>query len=293
MNPELALARVEGTRLLRNPFVWLAVIPSAMWVNEAKAALDRREAEDLVYLLSGYALLLPGFAALGVTILAVLRSRVTHADDLLDTLPVRPAQRSVAHGASTAANALYGAVIIAATYLYLWPSSTPGYFSDDSTPSILEVPRPNVAQMLQGPIALAAVAAGVVALVRWVPTWLVALPLFFLLFIQGLWFGIFNGESTSWFTWLWPLSTGIVQDGWVGGCGEGEDCQMLLTGFDQTTPWWHLGYLLALGGWFITIAVLRHRRDRATWTAFAVTLAATIGLALVQTAVHMRPLYTQ
>ena len=293
MNAELALARVEGTRLLRSPLVWLAVIPSAMWVNEAKAGLDRREAEDLVYLLNGYALLLPGFVVVVVTILAVLRSRVAHADDLLDTLPVGRAQRSVAHGWSTAANALYGAVIIAAAYLYLWPSSTPGSFSDDSIPSILEVPRPNVAQMLQGPIALAAVAASVVALVRWVPTWLVAVPLFFLLFIQGLWFGMFNGESTSWFTWLWPLSTGIIQDGWVGGCGEGEACQMLLTGFDRTTPWWHLGYLVALGVWFITVAVLRHRRDRAAWTAFAVTLAATVALALIQAAVHMRPLYTQ
>ncbi len=293
MNAELALARVEGTRLLRNPLVWLAVIPSALWVSEAKAGLDRREAEDLVYLLNGYALLLPGFAAVVVTTLAVLRSRVAHADDLLDTLPVGRAQRSVAHGWSTAASALYGVIIIAAAYLFLWPSSAPGFFSDDSAPSILEVSRPNVAQMLQGPIALAAVAAGVVALVRWVPTWLVAVPLFFLLFIQGLWFGIFNGESTSWFTWLWPLSTGVVQDGWIGGCGEGEACQMLLTGFDRTTPWWHLGYLLALGVWFVTIAVLRHRRDRAVWTAFAVSLAATIGFVLIQAAVYMRPLYTQ
>ena len=293
MNAELTLARVEGTRLLRNPFVWFAVIPSAMWVNEAKAVLDRREAEEIVYLLTGYALLLPGFAAVVVTVLAVLRSRVAHADDLLDTLPVGRAQRSIAHGWSTAASALYSAVIIAAAYLYLWPSSTPGLFSEDSTPHVLDVPRPNVAQMLQGPIALAAVAAGVVALVRWVPTWLVAVPLFFLLFVQGLWFGIFNGESTSWFTWLWPLSTGIVHDGYVGGCGEGEACQLLLTGFDRTTPWWHLGYLLALGVWFITIAVVRHRRDRAAWTAFAVSLAATAGFALIQAAVHMRPLYTQ
>ena len=132
MNAEFALARVEGIHLLRNPFVWLAVIPSAMWVNEAKAGLDRRDAEDLVYLLNGYSLVLPGFAAVVVTILAVLRSRLAHADDLLDTLPVGRAQRSVAHGWSTAANALYGAVIIAAAYLYMWPSSTPGFFSDDS-----------------------------------------------------------------------------------------------------------------------------------------------------------------
>ena len=103
MNAEFALARVEGTRLVRNPLVWLAVIPSAMWVNDAKAALNQREADDLVYLFTGYAVLLPGFATVVVTILAVLRSRLANADEMLDTLPVGRAQRSVAHGWSTAA----------------------------------------------------------------------------------------------------------------------------------------------------------------------------------------------
>jgi len=291
MNAEFALARVEGTRLLRNPLVWLAVIPSALWVNSAKAALDRREAENIIHLFTGYAVLLPGFATLIVTILAVLRSRLANADELLDTLPVTRAQRSVAHGWSTAANALYGAVIIAAAYLYLRPSSRPGLYPE-AAPPVFEAPRPNIAQMLQGPVALAAVAAGVIALVRWIPTWLVAVPLFFSLAVQGLFFGTYNGVSTSWVTWLWPLSNGIVQDGWIdSGCGTATGtCQLLLTGFDRTTPWWHLGYLLALGVWSVTIAVLRHRRDMLAWTAFAVSLVATIGFALIQAAVYTRPL---
>ena len=293
MNAEFALARVEGTRLLRNPLVWLATIPSVMLVRGAKTTLEWGEAENIVHVCTGFVLLLPGFATVVVTILAVLRSRLARADDLLDTLPVGRARRSVAHGWSTAANALFGGVIIAAAFLYLRPSSTPGAFSSDSTPAVLQAPLPTIAQMLQGPVALAVVAAGVVALVRWVPTWLVAVPLFFLLFLQGLWFGIFNGEPTSWFTWVWPLSTGVVQDGWIGGCGEGEACQLLLTGFDRTTPWWHLGYLLALGVWLIAVAVLRHRRDRVVWTTFAISLAATVGLAVIQAAVHMRPIYTQ
>ena len=295
MNAEFALARVEGRRLLRNPLVWLAVTPSAMLVNSAKAALDRGEAENIIHLFTGYAVLVPGFATVIVTILAVLRSRLAHVDELLDTLPVTRPQRSVAHGWSTVANAMYGAVIIAAAYLYVRPSSMPGFYSDHVAPAVVAVPRPNIAQMLQGPIALAAVAAGVVALVRWIPTWLVVVPLFFLLFIQGLFLGIFNGVPTSWVTWLWPLSNGIVHDGWIEhGCGrETGNCQLVITGFDRTTPWWHLGYLLSLWVWFISLAVLRHRRDRVAWTAFAISLAATVGLAAIQAAVYMRPIYTQ
>ena len=290
---ELAIARVEGTRLLRNPFVWLAVVPSAMWASDTKRALDDGEAEDVVHVLTGYLLLLPGFATIVVVVLAVLRSRSAHADDLLDTLPVGRAQRSVAHGWSTAANALFGALIMAAAFVYLWPSSTLGPFAEDATLPWLEAPRPNVAQLLQGPIALAAVTAGVVALVRWVPTWLVLVPLPFLLMLQGLWFGMFNAATPSWFTWLWPLANGVVHDGYIGGCDEGGTCSLLLTGFDRTTPWWHIGYLLSLGTWFVTIAVLRNRRDRTAWTAFVVSLTTTVGFAIVQAAVYVRPLYTQ
>lgn len=286
MTAELHLARAEGRRLLTNPFVWLALIPTVMWAHGAKG--DPDESTDPYYLLVGYGLMLPGFVIAVVTILAVLRSRATGADGLLDTMPVGRDRRSVAHGYSVLAGAIVGGVLTLGLYVYFRPSTPILIRRLDTIPYILPVPRPNVAQLLQGPLAIAAVCAFVVALVRWVPTWLVAVPLFFLVFVQGLAAGIWDAIPTSPLSWLWPLATGVVQKGWTG-CGEFESCMLRLSGYDQATPWWHLAYLLALGAWFVTIAVLRHRRDRAAWTAFAITLAAVVMFAVVQGVVYVQP----
>ena len=58
MFPELALARTEGIRLLRNPLVWLAMAATANMVRGADSSSGSVDERYLA--LVGYALVLPG-----------------------------------------------------------------------------------------------------------------------------------------------------------------------------------------------------------------------------------------
>ena len=80
----------------------------------------------------------------------------------------------------------------------------------------------------------------VVALVRWVPSWLVLLPItFLLLLVQGLWVGMWHGAPTQGRRWVFPLNSGVVNGKWVGCTPESAVCELPVSGFDTTTPWWH------------------------------------------------------
>lgn len=282
-SPEAQLARVEGTRLLRNPAVWLAIVPTAQWIRSESGS-----PEDEYLLLVGFGLLLPGLAVLAHLVLAVLRTRSQRTDWLLDAVPVGRDRITVGHGLSTLAGGLLGLAVIVATYLAFRPPLVIG-MGDGSVAA--RFPRPNLAQLLQGPMALVAVSAFAIALVRWVPSWLVLLPLAFLALVQGVALGVFFGEATgSLRTWLWPLSTGVVHGEW-DGCGTDDAfCDLPVSGFDQTTPWWHLGYLASLAVVFVAVAVLRHRRDRAAWIALGVSIVAVVAFAIGQ-AVVLEPYY--
>ncbi len=280
-NSEVELARVEGIRLLRNPAVWIAFIPSAMWSIASLTADDTHEGRLIV--LVGYPLLIPGFVIVVHAILATLRSRFSSTDELLTTVPVGPDRRSVAHGASGLAGFALALVASVAVYLVVWPGATLGpgnsYFRG------VVIPSPNIAQVLQGPFALLAVTAFAIALVRWIPTWLVIVPFAFLTFVQGVFLGVFFGSPTGTGTWWWPLATGVVQGEWIG-CGEFDAvCDLPVSGFDRVTPWWHLAYLAAVAVFFVVVAVLRHRRDRTAWITFAVALVTVLALGLVQVVV--------
>ena len=136
-------------------------------------------------------------------------------------------------------------------------------------------------------MALVAMTTFVVALVRWIPSWLVLLPLAFVLLVQGVFLGVFFGVPTGNATWWFPLASGVVHGEWIG-CGETDSvCDLPVSGFDRVTPWWHLAYLVAISAFFVVAAVLRHRRDRTTWCAFAAALAAVVALAIVQVVVSV------
>jgi hypothetical protein len=271
------LAWAEGRRILRNPVLWVSLLAVAEWFRRADLP---SAAEDRLFLLVGYGLLLPGFVMVIATVFAVLRGRLEHAEPLLGTLAVGPDRRSIGHVWSTLAGGAVAMLVIAAIAIALPARDPLGVWVNDGQPVI--VPRPNLAQMLQGPLALVAVLVFVIALVRWVPTWLVIVPLAFLLMIQGTFLGVFHGVSTDGGRWLFPLNTGIVHSEWIGGCTETSPCYLVVSGFDPGTAWWHAGYLLALTVWLATLAVLRHRRDRVTWAWFAASLLAILVFASAQ-----------
>ena len=275
MFPELALARTEGIRLLRNPLVWVAMAATANMVRGADSSSGSVDERYLA--LVGYALVLPGLVMVLHLILSTLRSRSCRSEELLGVLPVGADRRSVGHALSALAAGLVGAVATMAIYLVMRPESNLGRWDMSST---IEVPRPNVAQLMQGPAALVAIGVFVVAVVRWIPTWLVIVPLVFLTFVQALFFGFFFGVPTGGQSWLWPLVTGTVHGEWFG-C-EVKRCELPVSGFDRITPWWHLAYLAALCVWLTTVAVIRHRRDRRAWVAFGCSLAAVVALAVIQ-----------
>jgi hypothetical protein len=280
MSPELILGRTEGGRLLRNPAIWLSFVLTALWVRSARGEI---EGENQLLLLVGFGLLLPGFVMVVAVVLATLRGRIEHTEELLSTLAVAPDRRSVGHAVSTLACGAIGLLATIVMYVALSPSNPLGSWkADDRAPAVL-VPRPNIAQMLQGPLAIIAVGAFVIACVRWIPTWLVLVPLAFMVFVQGLFAGIFHSLRASGTRWLYPLNTGVVNDEWIGGC-ETEDamCNLPVNGFDATTPWWHLGYLASLAVWFTTVAVLRHRRDRAAWLWFGATSGVLMAFVVAQ-----------
>lgn len=278
---EVALAQVEGFRVLRNPAVWIAFVPSAMWVV-ANLAEDHSN-ETRLTILIGFPLLIPGFVIVVHAILATLRSRFSNTDELLATVPMGPDRRSVAHGASAFAGFALALAATIVVYSIIWPGATIGPGTSYFQGAV--IPRPNLAQLLQGPFALVAVTAFAIALVRWIPSWLVIVPLVFLAMIQAVFLGIWFGAPTGAGTWWWPMTTGVVHGDWIG-CGELDSvCDLPVSGFDRVTPWWHLAYLAVLAVFFVVVAVLRHRRDRTIWLTFAATLAAVLTLGIVQVVV--------
>lgn len=280
IGPVGSLALVEGSRLARNPVVWVSFLPTVVWVRAA-ARPGTDNAEGRLFLLIGYGLGLTGFVMVTIVILAVLRGRVERTEELFGTFAVGPDRRSVGHALSTLAAAAIGAVATVAIVAVFRPGRELGSW-DPSESGFVDIPRPNVAQLVQGPLALVAVATFAVALVRWVPTWLVIVPMFFALCIQMVFVGIWHGVPADGGRWLFPLGSGVVNGPWTG-CGPDDvSCTLAVDGFDRVTPWWHAAYLVAAAFWFATVAVLRHRRDRKAWTWFGVTLVVLVATASIQ-----------
>jgi hypothetical protein len=285
--PVAALSRVESERLIRNPAVWVAFALTGWWLAVAMRGDPSIGSQPFTkyMLLLGYGFAVPGLVLFIAVVFAVLRGRMEHTEELLGTLAVGHDRRTVAHAL---ANVGPGVVVLLAVLVMLAvirPGASLGRDFEFDGARAIDIPRPNLAQMLQGPVALLAFTTLAVALVRWIPTWLVIVPTPFFLIVQVAFFGLFVGTATSAANWLGVgglMAHGVVNDAWVG-CGELDArCDLPVSGFDRVTPWWHLGYLVALTFLFGVIAVLRHRRDRRTWSAFGLALAAAVSLAVVQ-----------
>ena len=278
---ELQLARVEASRLLRNPVLWVALAVVG-WVTH-----QTDDAEAVHELLVGYALLVPAFVLMVATAVATRRDRSSGTTELTSTLPIDGARRTVGHGVVAAAAGALGVAATAAIWLYHAPGAVLGS-TTGTIPLAIEVPRPNIAQFLQGPLVMVVFCALGVLLATWLPAWFAVVAMFLPATLQLLIFGIWHGTATTAQTWWWPMSTGWVVDGWLGACTEESPCDLAIRGFDTTTPWWHLAYLAALAVLLVSGAMLRHRRDGVAWSAFAVAVTVVATLAAAQAVVFER-----
>jgi hypothetical protein len=246
----------------------------------ARASTRESEAENALVLLVGYGLVVPALVMIVATVFAVLRPRLERTDALLTTLAVGPDRRSIGHSLSSLAGGAVATLVMLALVIAIGRRDPLGVWVDRGR--AISVPRPNLAQILQGPLSIVVMLVFVVALVRWIPSWLVIIPITFALLIQTTFLGAFHSVPTDGGRWLFPLNTGVVHSEWKGGCIDDSPCYIQISGFDGTTPWWHLGYLASLAIWLGTVAVLRHRRDRITWAWFAVSLATVVAFAAAQ-----------
>ena len=272
------LARVEGTRLLRNPAVWLAAALAGVM-----ARADR--ANELHFVLVGYAVLPVGLVLLIASAFAVRRDRSSGASELMSTTPTDEPTRTVGFGLAGIAGGGLTLAVTAAVWLYRARDAALGP-TEETIPLDVLVPRPNLAQFLQGPFAVVMLCTLGVLLGRLLPAWLVVVALIFPAMVQFLFLGLWNGTVTSAGNWWFPLSSGWVTGEWIGCTNESPMCDLPLQGFDRTTPWWHLAYLVALAVFLLTLATFRHRRDRMTVIAGLVAAGAVIGFAAVQAAVY-------
>jgi hypothetical protein len=243
-------------------------------------------ANELHFLLIGYGVMLPGLVLLVASAFAVRRDRSSGTTELMATAPAAERTRTAAHGlAGLAGGGGLALAMTAVIWLYRARDATLGPAAD-TIPRDVVVPRPSVAQFLQGPLAVVALCALGILLGRWLPSWLVVVVVVIPAMSQFLMAGLWNGAETSAANWWLPLSSGWVVGDWIGCTETSALCDLPLQGFDRTTPWWHLGYLAALTALLVVSAMLTSRRDGAAVVTWLVAAGAVVAFAAVQAAVY-------
>jgi hypothetical protein len=255
----LALARVEGGRLIRHPIVLGGTVLSlGAFVMATWWTAPVLQRDDI---LTGVSLMPLAGSAFFVANLAVLRSRRHGTDELYQGLVATPSERTVAHLLSVA---WVVAMAIAVVGAYL------GY-------EVLEgaVGAPRVAELAVGPAIVALVGALGVAVARWWPSIfapavtvvaLAALQLF--LQVQ-----LMSGQSV------------LTQPRWLALWVPLSSISSVAPELVIRPAWWHLLYLLGAGGLFAALAVIRAGGGRRVIAVMLVSLAV-VG---VSAAVQLRP----
>lgn len=248
------LAVVEGMRLLRHPVVLVGVALSAAFA----IAFARFNVGGDYFAATGPGLL-PLLVALVAVNLAALRSRRSDTEELYASLPSPARARTLAHLAALAW--LAAGVSLYVGVLFVGFGGLDGFVVTLAGDTAV----PAVAELAQGPVAIAAVGALGIALARWIP-FLPAAPVA----ASGL--VVFELPATSWnlqeaWVWFLPLvntartppdkTFPCVKSGLASTwCGE----PVFLT----TSAGWHLGYLAGLGVVFAAAALLRDDRRPST-----------------------------
>jgi hypothetical protein len=281
LRPALLVGVVEAGRVVRNPLLWVSMVPAIAWAVLAEGPADEH------FLLTGYGLAIGWFASMTIAAAAVRRTRRALVSETLDSLPDGADVRTLGVGFGAFGAVAVGFVVTCVVWVVRAPAEVLGT-SVDSIPRGLPIPRPTVAQFVQGPLVLLVFASLGVLIGRWIPSWLLLPFLFVPVLLQFLWFGVWNSEGTPWYRWLLPVATGWVSGEWIGACDNSTAaCDLQVSGFDRITPWWHAGYLVALAALLVSIAVaLDGSRAARRWVVM--TAAATLALGAVQVLTYER-----
>ncbi len=245
----LALARVEGLRLLRHPVLLAGAALSVLF------AVTFSRASDIggdYFLLAGPALLPLALATLVAVNLAALRSRRSDTEELYASLSARAGARTLAHLVSIAWPAAFAAGLVAAQFLYF--GAADGLVVDpDGRQEI-----PSIFELAQGPAAVALLGILGLALARWVPYLPVAPVLSVGLLVVEMPLTTWNIPGAK--AWLAPIvNPAIATEGASWPCATGQDWPCTLDRFASGSVGWHLLYLLGVATVLAALAWLRHR----------------------------------
>ena len=279
LRPALLIGAVEAGRVVRNPLLWVSMVPAIVWAVLADDPLIEH------FLLTGYGLALAWFASMTIAAAAVRRTRRALVSETLDPLPEGADVRTLGVGFGALGAMIAGFLVTAVVWVVRVPSSVLGTAAD-TIPRDLPIPRPTIAQFAQGPLVLMVFASLGLLIGRWVPGWLLVPVLFVpVVLVQFLLFGVWASEGTPWYVWLLPMATGWVSGEWIGSCDGGNAiCDLQVSGFDRVTPWWHAGYLVALAGLLVSVAVAADgSRLARRWVVLTATITVALGAVQVLT----------
>jgi hypothetical protein len=267
------VAVVEGRRMLLGPLTAVGLLVSALltWAAAAEGSFS-------YLLLMGAGALPLALTTLLAANLAALRPRRDRADELFDTLPAPAIARHAGIAlALLGPAALGGGLALAqATVLGAWDGLEVNFQGQTATPT--------AADLAQAPALVLACGALGLALGRWVPT--LAAALVGVVAILAASVPIVSWGSEAALRWLFPpvssaSTPGASQWGWPCNADQPGWCAPVVE-FHTTTLAWHAGYLLALAGLAVGVALLRDRRPPVLVAATAVAAAGVVATAALQ-----------
>jgi hypothetical protein len=264
----LALARVEGRRLLRHPFLLLGVALSLALAVAGALSNGGVQATEIAGMGS--------FPLAAGTLLAAnaagLRSRRDATDELYATLPRPAATRTAAQLLALAWVVPVAVALVAVMYVAFGAHDGLVVRYDGRTH------LPALAELAQGPFVVVALGALGVLLARRAPSPLVAPPVVVALLALEIPLAVWGSPATA--RWALPFVNDAIAapNSWVP-CEPGDlvaHCNLIL-GFDVRGMAIHLAYLAGAAALFACGALLAGRRAVVATGA----LVPLLGLSLV------------
>ncbi len=260
------LVRAESRHLVRHPgFLVGAAAMSAILILATVAGVDVS-----TLALSGLACLPLAVGTFLAANLASRRDVRSGTEELLGALPATAVVRTAAQLVAVAAAALVAVAAVGLTVTVVTDLDGP----EVRLAGGVEQRLPSLAELAQGPVAVAALGLAGIAVGRLVPIPLVA-PVLAGVLVFSMW-------PEGQLRWFAPVVNPALTV--PGGYWPHPEIapRTELLGFDVISLGWHLLYLAGLGGLAAGLALARHRLTPATAGLAAVALAATAVGAVLQ-----------